>query len=94
MYINYLMFDGVNDSASDARQLAELLKPLDCWLKVSRYNAIPELELEGSSDEVVARFREVCEAEGISLYSFISQCVDVGGGCGQLRMKVDRAIDC
>lgn len=83
--INYLLFDGVNDSDVCANELVDLIRDLPAFLKISKFNSISEIELNSASNERHKAFEVRCSQAGIHVYQFSSMGVDVQGGCGQLR---------
>jgi 23S rRNA (adenine2503-C2)-methyltransferase len=85
--INYLLFEGVNDSISHAEELVDLLIDMPVYLKVSKYNPVLGVVLETPSDKKHTAFEDKCQKMGIKVYSFFSRGVDIEGGCGQLRLK-------
>lgn len=46
----YIMFNGLNDTPRHAREMAKLLKGIDCRVNLIRYHAIPGIDLK-TSDE-------------------------------------------
>jgi 23S rRNA (adenine2503-C2)-methyltransferase len=85
--LNYLLFDGVNDSDDHARSIVDLLRGFPGRLRIARFNVVPEFSLRPSSREREKAFMDICAAGGISLYHFESMGTDVAGGCGQLRAE-------
>lgn len=84
--INYMLFEGVNDSAECAAKLADLLMgDLRFRLKVSRYNPVAGGELNPTNDKRKELFLELCRQRGLPTFSWESMGLDVSGGCGQLR---------
>ena len=86
--MNYLLFDGVNDSDEDAERLAGLLDPSLFTVKFKEWNAIEGTTLRKSPDDRYAYFEQVLADRGFDVTVCLSRGVDVGGGCGQLRSKV------
>ncbi|MGE3952751.1 MAG: 23S rRNA (adenine(2503)-C(2))-methyltransferase RlmN [Pyrinomonadaceae bacterium] len=86
----YVLLGGVNDSDSDAEELAELLRQYG--LRKVKINLIPhnpaeQLEYRPSSPEQVRRFKQVLEANSISAYIRTPRGRDIYAACGQLAAK-------
>jgi 23S rRNA (adenine2503-C2)-methyltransferase len=90
LVLNYLLFEGVNDSDEHARELTALLDGFRGQLRVARFNPIPELPFKPSSGEREQAFVRICREAGVWLYHFHSLGTDVAGGCGQLRARFQR----
>jgi len=90
--INYMLFDGVNDSADCAARLADLIGGDQRFrLKLSHYNPVAGSDLNPTSDQKRKRFLDLCRKHGLPTFSWESMGLDVSGGCGQLR--ADEAHD-
>lgn len=85
MTFEYVLLDGINDSAEDARRLVKLLKGIR-----GKVNLIPFNDWEGSSfaRPPLARildFQTVLLEQGIRATVRWSKGEDIGAACGQLR---------
>jgi 23S rRNA (adenine2503-C2)-methyltransferase len=83
----YVMLGGVNDSDTDASDLAKLLDRYQ--LSRVKVNLIPhngaeQLDYDASTPERVARFKIVLESRGISAYVRTPRGRDIYAACGQL----------
>lgn len=88
--INYMLFDGLNDSSECAARLANLIGSDQRFrLKLSHYNPIAGSDLNPASHKKKEHFLQVCREHGLPTFSWESMGVDVSGGCGQLRSLVD-----
>lgn len=81
----YVMMEGINDSARDARRLAALLKGIP-----SKVNLIPLNEFEGCAfrapgDSKVSAFHSVLLDSGLTAIIRKSRGRDIMASCGQLR---------
>jgi 23S rRNA (adenine2503-C2)-methyltransferase len=84
----YILIKGINDSAENANQLAELLKRMR-----SKINLIPFNEHEGSDfrrpeESVISNFREILVKKGCTTMVRRSKGEDISAACGQLSAKV------
>ncbi|MEX1248789.1 MAG: 23S rRNA (adenine(2503)-C(2))-methyltransferase RlmN [Anaerolineales bacterium] len=80
----WALIQGVNDSPEEARNLARLLKGLNCHVNVIPLNPTRGYSGERSSRERVAAFRDVLQAQGISCTIRVRRGIDIQAGCGQL----------
>ncbi len=80
----YILFDGVNDTASDARALATLLRDLPCRVNLIRYHEAEGIGLRASSQDKVQRFAAMLNAKGIVATVRASRGEDIAAACGQL----------
>ncbi|MBV2365329.1 radical SAM protein [Streptomonospora nanhaiensis] len=90
--INYLLFDGVNDSPEAAGQLAAMISGDPRFrVKLSHYNPVEGTGLRPVDDATIQAFAELCRGHGLPTYVWESIGTDVGGGCGQLRSSEEAA---
>lgn len=83
----YAVIDGVNDSASCAKELASRMKG---WL--SHVNLIPLNEVKGreyktANEKSVAAFKKILENSGVAVTVRRTLGSDIDAACGQLRRK-------
>ncbi|MEU7044060.1 radical SAM protein [Streptomyces varsoviensis] len=83
--MNYLLFDGVNDTDADLDRLVELLDRDVFSVKLKSWNEVPDAGLIPSPSARYEHFRDGLDAAGFDVSICVSAGVDVGGGCGQLR---------
>jgi 23S rRNA (adenine2503-C2)-methyltransferase len=81
--VNYLLFDGLNDTIIDARRLAKLLSPDHFSVKVSALNTIPNGRLTGARRESLVSFSSALGDCGLESRVFVSVGSDIAAGCGQ-----------
>lgn len=94
IFIEYLMLEGINDSAEHAKELAHLLDaqegPGGFHVNLIAYNPT-DTDYVGSSDEAVRRFSAILERAGIDTSYRVSRARDISGACGQLAAPVEAA---
>ena len=83
----YIMFRGVNDDARHARELAKVLRGLDCRVNLIRFHAIPGSPLLPCSTAQMERFRDQLNADGITATIRASRGEDIMAACGMLAGK-------
>jgi len=86
----YILMQGINDSAKDAEDLATLLKPVP-----SKINLIPFNEHEGCryrrpAPEAIDQFITILHERGCTAIVRHSKGGDIEAACGQLRANADR----
>jgi 23S rRNA (adenine2503-C2)-methyltransferase len=82
----YVLLDGINDSAEDAGRVAKLLQSLRCKVNLIPYNSGPQLPYRPPPLERVMKFQEVLTQRRIPAFIRISRGQDVRGACGQLSL--------
>ncbi len=80
----YIMFKGVNDTLPYAKELAKLLRPLDCRVNLIRFHAIPDVDLEGADMETMTNFRDYLTSHGVFSTIRASRGEDIFAACGML----------
>lgn len=80
----YIVFGGVNDSPAHARQLVKLLRGLECRINLIRFHKIPDVPLDGATDEKMEAFRDYLTAHGIFTTIRASRGQDIYAACGLL----------
>ncbi len=86
VFVEYLMLEGVNDTAGQARQLARLLDPKRYKVNLIPYNATGAA-YEGSSRGAIASFKTVLESAGFEATVRLTRGHDIDAACGQLAAK-------
>jgi 23S rRNA (adenine2503-C2)-methyltransferase len=89
----YIMFKGINDSPVYAKELAKLLRGLDCRINLIRFHAIPGVELEGSDTETMTAFRDYLTSHGLFTTIRASRGEDIFAACGMLSTAKAAGID-
>jgi len=82
--IEYALIDGLNDSLTQARELAALLAGLLCHVNLIPLNPTEGCAFEPSPRERVERFRDTLRRSGIAVTVRLRRGVDLQAGCGQL----------
>jgi len=85
--IEYLLLKGVNDSLTDAKQLALLLHPLKVKVNLIPYNPTASMPGQAPSEKTIEIFANYLRNKGIVTTVRQSKGVDVEGGCGQFALK-------
>lgn len=80
----YIMFRGLNDDARHCRELAKMLRGLDCRVNIIRFHAIPDSDLRPCSMAQMERFRDQLNQDGITATIRASRGEDIMAACGML----------
>lgn len=81
----YVLLAGINDSETDAYQLASLLKGRPALLNVIPYNPVPGLPYKTPSAASQKRFRDILVAAGLEVKFRVRKGDKINAACGQLR---------
>ncbi|MDR2955294.1 MAG: 23S rRNA (adenine(2503)-C(2))-methyltransferase RlmN [Prevotella sp.] len=80
----YILFDNFNDSLIHAKELAQMLKGLECRVNLIRFHAIPNVTLKTSTKEKMEAFRDYLTKKGITSTIRTSRGEDIFAACGML----------
>ena len=83
----YSLVQGVNDTEEHARQLAELVKDINCHINLIPVNPIKEREFCRSTRDNVEKFKYLLEKKQINVTIRRSMGRDIDAACGQLRRQ-------
>ncbi len=86
IFIEYALFDKVNDSVKDAQSLLKLLKGLECSINLITGNPT-DSGYKPSSRETAVAFQKILIAGGFRTMLRVSRGADIEAGCGQLRSR-------
>lgn len=83
----YSLVAGVNDTAEDAAELAELVRGINCHINLIPVNPIKERSYRQPDDGAVHAFQKKLERNGLTVTVRREMGRDIDGACGQLRRK-------
>jgi 23S rRNA (adenine2503-C2)-methyltransferase len=83
-FIEYVMFDGVNDSDDDAGRLVELLAGINARVNLIPHNSIGTSALRASPAERLAAFHARVSTAGVRCMVRTPRGHDIAAACGQL----------
>lgn len=87
MTFEYSLVAGVNDSDSDVRELAGLLKNRNCHLNLIPVNPVKERGFKKPDSKKAVEFENKLEKSGINVTIRRERGSDIDGACGQLRRR-------
>lgn len=80
----YVLLSGVNDHATDARRLVQLLRGMRCKVNLIPFNEFPGSLFHRPSEQAILRFQSILRDADLDAYVRKSRGQDVLGACGQL----------
>ena len=80
----YVMMNGVNDSAEHAQTLTRLLRGLMCHVNLIEHNPHPGCEFKGSDSSRIKKFAAVLDSSGIETTIRFRMGRSIKAACGQL----------
>ncbi len=88
----YVMLSGVNDSESQARALAQLLRNRPAKVNLIPFNHFPGSDYRRSTPDALARFRQVLLDNRIMTMVRRTRGDDIAAACGQLAGQVSNRV--
>ena len=83
----YIMLDGINDTNKCAKELANLLKGINCYVNLIPYNETENIEFVRSKKVQILAFYDILKKSGIAVTIRREFGGNVDAACGQLRAK-------
>jgi 23S rRNA (adenine2503-C2)-methyltransferase len=90
VFIEYVMLAGVNDTVSQAIELAEVLDPRVYKVNLIPYNPTGSA-YAASSRRAIAAFRDQLERHGVGVTVRLTRGQDIAAACGQLAAATSAA---
>jgi 23S rRNA (adenine2503-C2)-methyltransferase len=97
--LEYIVFDGVNDTDEDVRLLVKASKRIECRVNLIPFHSIeftnPEgfsSTLKGASAAGIDKFWKKLRQHGVTVFIRHSAGVDIDAACGQLAVKDQETI--
>ena len=92
--LEYIVFDGTNDTDEDVRLLVKASRRLDCRVNLIPFHSIEftnphglSATLHGASREGIERFWKKLRTHDVAAFIRHSAGVDIDAACGQLAVK-------
>ncbi len=86
----YVMLNGINDSAGEARELVRLLKGIPAKVNLIPFNPWPGAPYECSSADAIQRFANIVHEGGLVGTVRTPRGRDIFAACGQLKSASER----
>ena len=87
----YVLLDDVNDSAENARELAELIRGVRAKVNLIALNPGPGIEFRTPAHERVLQFQNILMAASVPAFIRRPRGRDIYAACGQLKRTVELA---
>ena len=81
------MFNNVNDTLDDARELWEFTKRVPSKVNIIEYNPISEADFANTEADRLEQFAAFLESKGVTVNVRRSRGKDIDAACGQLAIK-------
>lgn len=88
-FIEYVLFDGLNDTAADADRLVRLLDGIPSRVNLIPYNPYPGTSLKTPPEERIRRFHERVVKQGLLCLVRWPRGREIAAACGQLVLAKD-----
>ena len=85
----YIMLKDVNDKEENAKELASLLKGINCYVNLIPYNETSHIEYKKSSKETIMKFYDTLKKNNINVTIRKEFGSKVSAACGQLRSNYE-----
>ena len=85
MTFEYVLLDGVNDSAENAREVVELVRGLRAKLNLIALNPGPGIDFRTPAQDRVLQFQNILRAAGVPAFVRRPRGRDIYAACGQLK---------
>jgi 23S rRNA (adenine2503-C2)-methyltransferase len=85
----YVLLSEVNDSAENARELAELIRGLRAKVNLIALNPGPGIAFQTPADQRVLEFQRILTLAGIATFIRRPRGRDIYAACGQLKRTVE-----
>ena len=83
----YIMLENINDSIECAKELAKLLKGINCYVNLIPYNETENIQFKRTKKVQILAFYDILKKNGIGVTIRKEFGGKVDAACGQLRAK-------
>ena len=83
----YILLEGINDSAQCANELSQLVRNLNCYINLIPYNETNNLAFKRSNTVQIMKFYDILKKNGINVTIRKEFGSKISAACGQLRSK-------
>jgi 23S rRNA (adenine2503-C2)-methyltransferase len=87
----YVLLDGVNDSAANARELGELIRGVRAKVNLIALNPGPGIAFHTPAENRVSEFQKILIAAGVPTFIRRPRGRDIYAACGQLKRTLELA---
>lgn len=86
----YIMLDKVNDSVENAKELAKLIKGINCYVNLIPYNETENIDYKRTKQVQILKFYDILKKNGINTTIRREFGGKVDAACGQLRANQNK----
>ncbi len=83
----YVLLKDVNDTVECAKELAKLIKGINCYVNLIPYNETENIEYERSNMFQIMKFYDILKKENVNVTIRKEFGSQISAACGQLRSK-------
>ena len=83
----YILLDQVNDTSKCARELANLVKGMNCYINLIPYNETNNISYKRTKSENITNFSDILKKNKINVTIRREYGSKISAACGQLRSK-------
>lgn len=85
--IEYIMFDGINDTAAHVKGITKMLNGVKCRINLIKFHPIPDSPLQGTPHEKMQWFSDQLRKKGLTSTIRRSRGEDIYAACGLLSTR-------
>jgi len=89
----YILIEGINDSAQEAKKLSTLLRGFPCKINLIPFNIHPSSAFVPPTSETIEHFREILSRANFTVAIRYSKGVDILAACGQLAGHIRESTE-
>ena len=83
----YIMLEDINDSIENAKELASLLRGINCYVNLIPYNETENISFKRTEKKKILEFYDILKKEKINVTIRREFGSNIDAACGQLRAK-------
>jgi 23S rRNA (adenine2503-C2)-methyltransferase len=85
----YVLLEGINDGAQNARELVELIRGLRAKINLIALNPGPGIAFQTPTEARVTEFKEILRSAGVPAFVRRPRGRDIYAACGQLKRSLE-----
>ena len=83
----YIMLENINDNMENAKELAKLLRGINCYVNLIPYNETENISFKRTEKKKILEFYDILKKEKINVTIRREFGTGISAACGQLRAK-------
>jgi 23S rRNA (adenine2503-C2)-methyltransferase len=85
----YVLLEGINDGAQNARELVELIRGLRAKINLIALNPGPGIAFQTPTEARVTEFKQILRSAGVPAFVRRPRGRDIYAACGQLKRSLE-----